>query len=309
MPAHVPESASVPASSPVAASACLALAMVLVGSSVVAGKIMVAELPVQFASALRFVLALAILLPLLRLREGGLPRLSHRSWLVLAGQALCGSFLFTVCLLHGLALTTPASAGIITATTPACMGLIAWIFMRERPTLKVGLGMALSVAGLLAVNVVSAPGSGAPAPLVGNLLVLGAVLFESLFLLLRKAVPEPLTPLAASTVVSLFGLAWFLPGAVVDLVFVIPASGGLAGVSVTGWLSVAYYGVFVTVLAYLLWFAGITRVPASTAGVFTAIMPVSALVLSAAILAEPVGVPQLAGCACVLAGIVLISRR
>ncbi|MFH1914992.1 MAG: DMT family transporter [Pseudomonadota bacterium] len=310
MPAHISESGPVPASSPVAAPVCLTLAMILVGSSVVAGKIMVAELPVQFASALRFALALLILLPLLHAREGGLPRLSRRSWLVLAAQALCGSFLFTVCLLHGLALTSPASAGIITATTPACMGLMAWLGMRERPTLRVGLGMVLSVAGLLAVNVVaSAPSSGAPAPLMGNLLVLGAVLFESLFLLLRKAVPEPLTPLAASTVVSLFGLVWFLPGAVIDLVLVIPAAGGLAAVSATGWLSVAYYGVFVTVLAYLLWFAGITRVAASTAGVFTAVMPVSALALSALILSEPASLPQLVGCACVLAGIVLISRR
>jgi len=286
----------------------LTLAMVLVGSSVVAGKVMVAELPVQFASALRFALALAILLPLLRMREGGLPRLSRRSWLILAAQGLCGSFLFTVCLLHGLALTTPASAGIITATTPACMGLIAWLGMGERPGLRAGLGMFLSVAGLLAVNAASASGAGSM-PLAGNLLVLGAVVFESLFLLLRKGVAEPLTPLAAATAVSLFGLGWFLPGAVLDLAFAIPASGGLAAVSVTGWVSVAYYGVFVTVLAYLFWFAGVTRVSAATAGVFTSVMPVSALILSAVILGEPVGVPRLVGCACVLAGIVLISRR
>lgn len=279
--------------------------MVIVGSSVVAGRIMVAELPVFLASALRFVLALAILLPMLRIREGGLPRLSRRSWLLLAGQSLCGSFLFTVCLLHGLKLTTPASAGIITATTPACMGLLAWVFLRDRPTRRTGAGMVLSVLGVLAVNAMGGePGGIAPAPLVGNLLVVCAVVFESLFLLVRKGVPEPLTPLAASTIISLFGLVWFLPMGCVEL-----ASTDLAGVSLAGWLSVAYYGAFVTVLAYVFWFAGITRVPASTAGVFTAVMPVSALALSAILLDEPVGWPQLVGCGCVLGGIILISRR
>ncbi|MEF2229991.1 MAG: DMT family transporter [Pseudodesulfovibrio sp.] len=283
---------------------CLTLAMVLVGSSVVAGKVMVAELPVFLASALRFVLALAILLPLIRWREGGLPRISARSWLRLGVQSLCGSFLFTVFLLWGLTHTGPSSAGIITATTPACMGLIAWLFLGERPTRRTGTGITLSVLGVLAINLVRAGGrvSGSD-PLAGNLLVLGAVAFESLFLLLRKTVPEPLSPLAVSTVISFFGLLWFLPMGIVEA-----ATTDLGAVSATGWLTVGYYGVFVTVLAYLFWFAGITRVGASTAGVFTAVMPVSALALSALVLGEPVGWPQLAGCGMVLGGIFLLSR-
>ena len=292
---------------PVLARLNLALAMIIVGSSVVAGKILVDELPVFLASAARFVLALAMLLPLLKVREGGLPRISGRSWAMLALQSLCGSFLFTVFLLYGLTLTTPASAGIITATTPACMGLMAWVFLGERPTRRILTGIGLSVAGIMAINLVSVSPQSAVLPadaLLGNLLVLGAVLFESAFLLLRKTVPEPLTPLAVSTLISLFGLAWFLPFGVYEALSLDPAS-----VTLTGWLTLGYYGVFVTVLAYLFWFAGITRVPASTAGVFTAIMPVSALLLSALVLDEPVGPAHLAGCGLVLGGIWNISRR
>ena len=289
---------------PLYAYVCLTLAMVLVGSSVVAGKVMVAELPVFLASELRFVLALAILLPLIRWREGGLPRISRRSWLLLGGQSLCGSFLFTVFLLWGLTRTGPSSAGIITATTPACMGIIAWLFLGDRPSRRTGAGIALSVLGVLAINLVrSGGGVSGSDPLTGNLLVLGAVVFESLFLLVRKTVPEPLSPLAVSTVISLFGLLWFLPMGLVEA-----AAMDFGAVSATGWLTVGYYGVFVTVLAYLFWFAGITKVAASTAGVFTAVMPVSALVLSALVLGEPVGWPQLAGCGLVLGGILLLSR-
>ncbi|WP_338669185.1 DMT family transporter [Pseudodesulfovibrio methanolicus] len=284
----------------------LSLAMILVGSSVVAGKIMVDELPVFLASALRFALALVILLPVVRLREGGLPRLSGRTWAKLAVQSLCGSFLFTVFLLYGLTRTGPSSAGIITSTTPACMGLIAWLFLKDRPSRKVLAGILLSMAGVLVINLVQAAPHGAPAganPVLGNLLVLAAVLFESLFLLIRKTVPEPLSPLAVATIISLFGLLWFLPMGVYEAIHT-----DLAAISATGWLVVFYYGAFVTVLAYLFWFAGITRVPPSTAGVFTAIMPVAALALSALVLHEPIGWQQLTGCACVLGGIVLISR-
>ena len=287
----------------------LSLAMVLVGSSVVAGKVMVAELPVFLASALRFGLALCILVPLVRRREGGLPRISRRSWLLMGAQSLCGSFLFTVFLLYGLTHTGPSSAGIVTSTTPACMGLIAWLFLGDRPTIATGAGIVLSVMGVAVINLAGGMSGGQSGvtgddPALGNLMVLGAVFFESLFLLMRKTVPEPLSPLAVSTIISLFGLLWFLPMGVVE-----GLTTDLSSVGWVGWLSVVYYGVFVTVAAYLFWFAGITKVPASTAGVFTAIMPVSALVLSVLVLGEPVGWPQLAGCGCVLGGIVLISRR
>lgn len=281
----------------------LTLAMIIVGSSVVAGKLMVAELPVFLASALRFLLALLILLPILYIREGGLPRLSRRSWLTLGGQSLCGSFLFTVFLLYGLNHTGPSSAGILTATTPACMGLIAWLFLKDRPNRRTALGIALSVMGVVTINLVGSEGGvSGPDPLLGNALVLGAVVFESLFLLMRKTVNEPLSPLAASTIISLYGLVWFLPVGAYEM-----TTTDLATVSLTGWLTVAYYGAFVTVLAYVFWFAGITRVAASTAGVFTAVMPVSALVLSVLVLGEPVGWAQLTGCGCVLASILLIA--
>ena len=219
-------------------------------------------------------------------------------------QSLCGSFLFTVFLLYGLTYTGPSSAGIITSTTPACMGIIAWIFLRDKPSRKTGIGIILSVLGLLVINAVQDGGvvSGSH-PLLGNLLVLGAVVFESLFLLIRKTVPEPLSPLAVSTIISIFGLLWFLPVGTYEA-----TTTDLTAISVTGWMTIIYYGAFVTVLAYLFWFAGITKVPASTAGVFTAVMPVSALVLSVVVLGEPVGWPQFVGCGCVLGGIILISR-
>lgn len=282
----------------------LTLAMVLVGSSVVAGKIMVAELPLYLASALRFLLALLILLPLLYAREGGLPTISRRSWLILGVQSLCGSFLFTVFLLYGLQYTGPSSAGIVTATTPACMGILAWVAFRDRPSGRAGTGILLSVLGVMVINLTTSSGGvSGDDPLLGNLLVLGAVIFESLFLLMRKTVPESLSPLAVSTVISLFGFAWFLPMGVLEFWFT-----DLNAISLTGWATVAYYGAFVTVLAYFFWFAGITKVPASTAGVFTAVMPLSALVLSVVVLGEPVGWEKLVGCGFVLISIILIAR-
>jgi drug/metabolite transporter (DMT)-like permease len=282
----------------------LAGAMVIVGSSVVAGKIMIAALPVCLASALRFVLALGVLLPVLFVREGGLPRLSPRSWGVLALQGLTGSFLFTVFTLGGLAYGSAADAGIVTSATPACMGLIAWLFLRERPGLRTMAAIVLSAAGILVLSL--RPGeadlSGGGGRLLGTAMFLAAVVVESMFLLLRKAVPEKLSPLAAASVVSLFGLTWFAPFAAVQ------AYGfDFATVPASSWLAVAYAGLFVTVAAYLLWFAGIVRASAQAAATMTGVMPVAAVTLSALVLGESLGAAQVAGCLLVLAAILLAS--
>ncbi len=290
----------------------LGLAMVIVGSSVVVGKRVLAEFPVFVALELRSVLACLILVPLLLRRERGLPRLSGRNWVILTVQALCGVFVFNVCLLHGLRLTDAASAGVITSATPACMGLLAWALFAERPSKRVLAGIALAVAGVLAVNLARTPveGGGASAgglgAWAGNLLVLAAVAAESVFLLLRKFLPRDLTALAASTLVSALGLLMFLPQALAEVLSPAATFSPLA-VSLVGWLDIAYYGAFVSAVAYLLWFSGIVRVPASVAGVYTGIMPVSSLTLSWLLLDEHVGWPHLLGCLAVLAGIGCIS--
>jgi drug/metabolite transporter (DMT)-like permease len=64
----------------------------------------------------------------------------------------------------------------------------------------------------------------------------------------------------------------------------------------------------VTALAYILWFSGVEKVPASTAAVFTGVLPISTVILSALLLGEQSTVAHLAGLACVLGGIGMITR-
>lgn len=286
------------------ARANLAMAMVIVGSSVVVGRVMVSELPVHLASVLRYVIAVALLVPLARRWEGGLPRLSLRSWPIVALQALCGGYLFNVLVLYGLSWTDPASAGVIMSTTPACMGILSWVLLRERPGRGTVMGIVLATAGVLCLNLPGAGSGGLEGnrPWLGNAMVLGAVACESLFLLLRRAVPEPVGPLGTSLAVSLLGGLYFLPLGVIEGLHM-----DWTAPSMAAWWSVAYYGVVFTVLAYIFWFRGIVRVTASTAGIFTGFMPVTAVLLSAVALDRAVGVAHVAGCALVLGAVVCIS--
>lgn len=85
-----------------------------------------------------------------------------------------------------------------------------------------------------------------------------------------------------ATAVSVLGLLLFLPLALYEAV-----AFDFTAVSWTEWLPIFYYAIVVTVIAFILWFQGVIKVPASTAAVFTGILPVSAVLLSYLILQEP----------------------
>ena len=177
------------------------------------------------------------------------------------------------------------------------MALLGWAFFREPPGVRGAAGILATMAGIAAICAGSSPAAGSN-PLLGNALVLCAVGFEAVFLLLRRAVRQPLSPLAAAMWVSLLGFAFFLipgvrEGLDLDTARLTPRALG----------EVAYYGLCVTAAAYMLWFYGVVRVDAATAGVVTGIMPVAALACAALWCGETVGGREAAGCVGVLAGI------
>jgi|SRR5262245_52382105 len=126
--------------------------MAIVGSSVVVGKLMVAKVPIFLIGGLRFGLASLILVPLVLIREQGLPALSRRDAGMLLVQAFTGIFAFNVLLLYGLTFTSAAEGGIVTSTTPAVAAVLAVLLLHEPRTNRRAAGIGVAVLGLLALN-------------------------------------------------------------------------------------------------------------------------------------------------------------
>jgi drug/metabolite transporter (DMT)-like permease len=280
--------------------------MGVAGSSVVVAKLIAADFPIFLANELRFLIASAILLPAVFVRNGGRPTFTTRERRVLVAQALTGVFLFNVCLFYGVRFTTAAEAGIITSTTPIVVAGIGVVFLDEAATTTTVLGVCLAVVGLLSLEVLGtgARPTGGPRPVVGNGLILVAVLGEALFTTLGKAVSEAVTPLEITTAVTVLGTLLFFPFAAYELL-----TFDVTAVPATDWIAILYYGVVVTVVAFVCWFRGVSMVPASTAATFTGVLPVSAVVLSYTLLGERFLWSHAVGLACVLAGIGVSARR
>ncbi len=311
LPSAGTSTAQAAAARPWGAWISLTLAMSIAGSAVVAGKLLVGSVPVFLAAEMGLGTGLLVMLPLLWLRIET-AALDVRTHATLALQALCGIALYRVCTFEGLRFTSAASAGLMSSAAPAVIGLLAWAVLRERPPLRRIMGIACVSLGLLAINITpfltmqgaaglestDAATGEVWRSLLGNGLVLAAVLCEAAFSVLSKARCRPMSPLRRTTLVSLYAFGMLLPMTLFearDFDFTM-----MSGVCMAG---IAYYGVAVSYLSYVLWFRGIAHVPASAAASFTGLVPLSGVALSWLVLGEQILLTHLAGLVCVTAGI------
>lgn len=280
----------------------ITIAMFIVGSSVVAGKLLVQEMPIFLASALRFFIATIILVPLLLRQEKQFSSIHFKDLCTLFLQAFTGVFLFNVLMLHGLQYTTAMEAGIVTSTLPAVIGLVSFLFLQERLTFKKGLGITLAVMGVFLMNNINME-LGNKTALAGNLFILGAVLGETIFITLGKLIATRLTPLTITTIISIFGLIMFLPFAIYEA-----TAFKLSSVGIWEWMTILYFGIIVTVVAFLFMYRGLAEVSASSAGILTSVIPLSSVTLSFFILREQLFINHLVGMGFIVMAIFLMSK-
>ncbi len=290
-----------------AAFLALVGAMMLTGSNVPLGKVIVESLDVYTFLIVRFAVATLTLGVLLR--PSGIAQ-ALRSAKPLAGDLVVlsaiGSILFTVLLLEGTKRTSASDAGIITATLPAVVALCSVVVLREWPTMGAIACILVSVLGLVVIQVAGVTGAARTSGLLGNGLVLLAVVCEALFVLRSGPAARRLGPIALSFLVSAASLLLSLP--------LLAISGGWSGLTTLspGTLLLAiWYGLSASVFCTILWYRGARETPAWLAGLATTALPLTAIAVSALWLGERLTLWQAVGAALVTAAIVmgaLLSR-
>ena len=292
------------------AYACLALSMALVGSYVALSKPLAAIFPVLLLAWLRFGIGGVAMAHWLRKPAGEAP-LTPRTRGLLFLESLLGNFLFTLCMITGVKLTSAVAAGVILAAIPAAVAVLSWLFLREQVAPRVWAGVACAVLGiaLVALSKQAMPDPSAAAPAnathlawLGNLLLVGAVLCEASYAVIGKALTGQLSPRRISALINLWGfvlstpfglwLAWrFDFGAV---------SGGT-------WVLLVFYALAACMWTVWLWMTGLKSVPAAQAGVFTVMLPISAAAVGVLVLGERLSTLQLLAYGVALTGVLLAT--
>ncbi len=285
--------------------------MSLVGSYVALSKPLATVFPIFLLAWLRFGIGGIAMLRWLR-KPKTEPSLSRRIKGLIFLESFFGNFLFTICMMFGVSLTTAVSAGVIMSAIPATIALMSRVFLKEmigpRVWLSIlcgGLGIALlSMAkGDLAPTQIGLPSANFQGKAwLGQLLLFGAVLCEASYAVIGKKLTAVMGPKRISAVINLWGFILMLPfGAYAALHF------DFASVQFSMWLLLLFYAMAASVWTVWLWMTGLKSVPASRAGVFTVMLPVSAALVGILLLGETLGGMQIIAFALALAGLLLAT--
>jgi drug/metabolite transporter (DMT)-like permease len=285
---------------PWVAFACLASSMAIVGAYVGLSKLLVAVFPVFLLAWLRFGVAAVAMAPWVR-RAPGEPPLSARDRRLLFAESFFGNFLFSICMLFGVKLSSALAAGVIMAALPGVVALLSWLWLGERPGARVLAGIACAIGGIALVSAVK-HAEGGTGTLLGNALLLGAVACEAIYVVIGKQLTGQVSPRRISALINLWGLALVTPlGLWQALQF------PFASVRADTWLLLVFYALAASMATVWLWMKGLARVPAPQAGVFTVFLPVTAAAVGVLFLGEPFGPGHAVALVMALAGLLLAT--
>jgi drug/metabolite transporter (DMT)-like permease len=293
-----------PAAPPLAAYLSLAASMALVGSYVGLSKVLVAALPVFLLAWLRFGIAAVAMAHWLR-RPPGEAALSRHDRGLLFLESFLGNFLFSICMLFGVAATSALAAGVVMAGIPAAVALLSRVFLGERIRPRVAAAIACAAAGVALLALArhgDATPSGAAEPWWGYALLLAAVFCEASYVVIGKRLTGQLSARRISALINLWGLALVTPFGVWQALRF-----DFAALSASTWALLVFYALAASVWSVWLWMRGLVHVPASQAGVFTVMLPLAAALVGVGLLGERVGPAHGGALALAIAGLLLAT--
>jgi drug/metabolite transporter (DMT)-like permease len=229
----------------------------------------------------------------------GVPRPSRRDWLSLVVIGVLWFGVYNVSLNQGERHVDAGTAAMLIQISPVLIALLATLFLGDRFTGWLGLGLALAFAGVVLIGL-SQPGG--HNDLVGVGLCLVAALVYSVSLVVQKPLVSRLSALHVTWLACTIGAVACLPfaGQLVD-------DTSHASASDVWW--VVYLGVFPTAIAFTTYAYALRHMTASSLGITTYLVPPLTIFLGWLFLGEVPPSMAYAGGALALVGVAVARRK
>ena len=212
-------------------------------------------------------------------------------------------FLYFLGETNGLTKVDASTAGIIIGTIPLFTPIAAFIFLKEKISKLNIVGIILSVIGVAVMTVdrnlnmtISTEG----------LLLLGLAIFSTLgFTVVVKKIPENYSVFTITFYQNVIGSLLFLPLVIIfekDAIMQV----GFVWDSI---LPILELGVFASALAFVCYTHTLRFIPIARANIFTNLIPVFTLILSAILLGDEITVQKIIGIVIVLTGVFVAQAK
>lgn len=283
----------------------LVIVPAMFATNIVVGRAAAETVPPFALAFWRWLTALAVLLPFV---AGGLVR--HRAailaeWrdllvLGILGMGICGAFMYI-----GADTTTATNIGLIYATSPVLIVVLARLVYGEPMTARRTAGVALALAGVLVIVFRgSAEAVRALAFVDGDIWVAIAALAWGGYSVIQRFRSSAMPPHVRFAAIILFGVLALAPFHVAEL-----ATGAIPALDLPTAGAIAVCALVPGIGAYM-GYARIQRaLGAGPASLFLYVQPLYVALMSWLLLSETIEGYHLAGAALILPGVFLATRR
>jgi drug/metabolite transporter (DMT)-like permease len=285
----------------------LILANVLWACSYVAAKFALRDISVNMMNALRMIISALVLLPLLIALRKEL-NLTRHDLPQLALLAIVGIVVAKTLEFGGLALSTASDVALLISSESIFTAALSWLMLRERFKPLTGIALLLGLLGVYLIVerslVPNIPPGGGVLRILGDLLVVLALLCESFYTVRGKAMLVKHPPLLITAAAIVGSAIVWVPLAGGEILY-----SGWHPLSLTAWLGVGWLAIMSTVVAYLAWFKGLEEIDGSAAASTLFVQPLLGTVLAIILLHDQLLPTTIIGGALIVTSVYLISRH
>lgn len=281
------------------ANLAMLLTVVCWGISFISIKIAVSEVSPITMALIRFVIASAVLIIILRRLEPD-TKLLPQDKKKMAFAGLLGITIYFCFENSGVKLTTASSASLITSIVPILSITLDVLVFKTKVSLLQMIGMGIAVIGTYLTITVNGTMDFSSECFQGNLLIMGAMLAWTGYTLINKSMQNKYSGLFMTTYQMLFGTLFLFPAALTEYkdwrLF-----------SLEALLNIVFLAVCCSALAYFLYIYALKYLDVAVTTLYLNLVPIVGVIGGYFILAENIMPMQLLGGAIILIAILIIN--
>lgn len=272
-----------------------------VGAAIVATRFAVGQVGPGSLALLRYAVGCLVLAPLVLATAP--PRFHARDAIPIAVLGILQFGVLVALLNLSLQYIPAARASLLFATFPLLTLLLGALTRREAPTARVAVGVVVSILGVaLTLGEGAITGTGAAGACLGAAAALGAALTGAACSVLYRPYLERYPTLSVGFTAMAASVGFLALVAAGEGFF-----SGWPAVDAAGWAAILFIGLS-SAVGYLWWLFALRHAPPTRVTMFLGLSPVTAALLGALLLGEPLTAGTLAGLVLVLAGLGLALR-
>lgn len=246
----------------------------------------------------RFILSSVVLLLLVRFTNHAIP-VERKDYIRIFWLGILIIPLNQTLYLWGQSLTAAGHGSVLFATTPIWVFVFALFILKEKLVWRRVLGIAVALTGVATIITSGAIQVGREY-LAGDMIIFFSVLAWALYTILGKPLAEKYGALRMTAYALASGTAVYFPFGLFRAI-----QYDYSQSTFGAWMSVVYFAIGTSVIAYVIWYYVLKHMPASRMAVFSNIQPVIATTVAYFTLGEQLGLSFFVGAAVVLTGVLI----